>query len=103
MGGIEQTSVLQACACSFLAVICVLSSVLIAILVVIFEPDQAPHDFLAVGTLSNIVQDTSRPCGRLFTTGLFTGCLLQMMSMYTCWLYRPWVGHRNHTEFYWIG
>jgi len=97
--GIEQTSILQASACSLAAFLCIVGCVYIATVVVIFRPESTPFDFAEKGTLSNVCQVTKTPRGRIFSVGLFSACLLQLMSMYTCWLYRPWT---SNLEFPWV-
>merc|ERR1719329_76061 len=72
------------------AFLAVLGSSVPSALVVSFNPELAPLDFEAKGTLSNAAQDVTTPHGRLFTVMLFTAGIMQTFSMYTFWLYSPW-------------
>ena len=81
-----QSAIFAVCAFFLIFGGCVTSSLIALVLPL----SHAPRDFAQKGTLSNVSQDLMSPHGRLWSTALVVGAILNMVSMYPFWLYRCW-------------
>lgn len=88
--GLDRQYKLQGTILVIVSAVCIWGSTLTSSHVTVFHPEALPGDFVEKGTLSNASQDVAQPNGRLFTVALFTAGMLNIVSMYTFWIYRSW-------------
>jgi len=88
---LRNTYALTAFLLSIVSAITVALGTIPATIVVAWSPEMAEVDFEQKGTLSNTTQKAEKPHGRLWAVALFTASMLKLNSMYTLWLYRPWL------------